>query len=256
MSSVHLVVALLTVGATHAAPHQPCAGPASIPAAPVLSIEKSGAIVLANKQTVHLEGIRLPNGALDRAPVDYSARARAEINLVARAHALTLQVVAPARDRYGRLRAQAFSHAGWLQGELLRQGLARVALAPDRTECAGELYAAEAEARQARRGLWSIAAYAIREPEDLWPDIGTFQVVEGKVLNASSKNGRAYLNFGSDWRRDFTVTVDPGDMINFRTAGVDPLSYVGQTIRVRGWVQLLHGPEIEVANPQSIEVVR
>jgi len=45
-------------------------------------------------------------------------------------------------------------------------------------------------------------------------------------------------------------------MINFRTAGVDPLSYVGQTIRVRGWVQSLHGPEIEVANPQSIEVVR
>jgi hypothetical protein len=64
------------------------------------------------------------------------------------------------------------------------------------------------------------------------------------------------LNFGTDWRRDFTVTIDPIDMRNFRATGVDPKSYAGQTIRVRGWVQLHNGPEIEVANPQGIEVLK
>jgi len=247
---------LLTVVPAHAAPHPSCAGPVAITDGHALRVEKSGAIVLTSNQTIHLEGIRLPDGRFDRAPQDFAERALAEINLLAHTGVLTLRVIPPVRDRYGRLRAQVFSHADWLQEELLSQGLARVALAPDRTECASELYAAEDRARRARRGLWSVGAYAIRAPDDMWPDIGTFQIVEGKVLNASTKNGRAYLNFGSDWRRDFTVTVDPDDMINFRRTGVDPLSYVGQTIRVRGWVQSLHGPEIEVANPQSIEVVR
>ena len=75
------------------------------------------------------------------------------------------------------------------------------------------------------------------------------------MKNADLKNGRAYLNFGADWRSDFTVTIEPQDMPNFRNSGVDPRNYTGQTIRVRGIVQSLNGPEIEVANPQGIEVI-
>ena len=66
--------------------------------------------------------------------------------------------------------------------------------------------------------------------------------------------GRAYLDFGADWRNDFTATVAPTDMGNFRRAGVDPRDYVGKTVRLRGIVQFFHGPEIEIANPQQIEV--
>jgi hypothetical protein len=162
----------------------------------------------------------------------------------------------PELDRYRRLRAQAFVGGHWLQAELLGLGLARVSLAPDRTECASELLAVEARARQSEKGLWASPVYAIRSPQDVQHDVGTFQIVEGTVLNATVKNGRAYLNFGSDWRTDFTATVDPDDMANFRRVGVDPKSYSGQTIRVRGWVQWHYGPEIEVPNPQSIEVIK
>jgi hypothetical protein len=142
-----------------------------------------------------------------------------------------------------------------MQSELLARGLARVMIAPDRTECATELFAVEAKARAAKAGIWSNPVYAVRSPDNLKNDTGTFQIVQGKVLNASLKNGRAYINFGTDWKNDFTVTVEPEDMKNFRATGVDPRDYVGQTIRVRGLVQWLNGPEIEVANPQSVEVV-
>ncbi len=250
------VAALLTCLPAHGSSLPTCAGPIEIADGHVLRVEKNGAVILTDGRAIHLEGIRLPSGPLDRAPQAFADQALAAIWSFAGAGALTLTAIAPKEDRYDRVRGQAFAAGRWVQGELLSRGLARASISPDRSECAAELFAVEAKARAAHAGLWTDRAYAIRSPENLWHDIGTFQVVEGKVLNASMRNGRAYLNFGSDWRRDFTVTVDPDDMPNFRATGVDPLSYVGQTIRVRGWLQSLNGPEIEVANPQGIEVVR
>jgi len=233
-----------------------CAGPVEISGGRLLRVEKNGAIILTDGRAAHLEGVRLPLGVLDRAPPEFSTKALASIAQLASGGPLTLTSLPPKEDRYDRVRVQAFSGDRWIQSELLERGLARVSIAPDRTECAAELYAAEARARAARNGIWSSPAYAIRTPFNLSGDVGTFQIVQGRVLNASMHSGRAYLNFGADWRTDFTVTVDPEDMRNFRRAGVDPLSYSGQTIRVRGWVQSINGPEIEVPNPQGIEVVQ
>ena len=232
-----------------------CAGPVEVPVAHLLRVERDGTVVLTDGRAVHLEGIRLPAGARENAPQSFANKALAAIRTLLQSSAMTFTAVPPKEDRYYRTRVQAFVGNRWLQAELVGRGLARVSIAPDRTECAAELFAIESRARAARAGLWASSAYAIRNPWNLALDTGTFQVVEGKVLNASVRNGRVYLNFGADWRSDFTVTVDPVDRPNFRQAGVDPTSYVGQTIRVRGWVQSLNGPEIEVPNPQGIEVI-
>ena len=232
-----------------------CAGAPDPALARVQRVEDNGALDLVDHRILHLEGIRLPQGASDQAPQFFADKALATIKTLLNAP-LRVTAPAPMRDRYNRVRAQVFVANRWLQKELLDRGLARVEIAPDRTECAAELFAAEEKARSSRLGLWASDSYAIRTPEQVESDVDTFQIVEGKVLNARVKNGRAYLNFGVDWRRDFTATVEPMDMRNFRITGVDPLSYVGQTIRVRGWVQLHNGPEIEVANPQAIEVLR
>lgn len=232
-----------------------CAGASERLRARVERVENNGAIVLDDRQVLHLEGIRLPEESLDRASQLFTDRAHEAIKSLVTVP-LHIGAPRPKKDRYGRIRAQVFAADRWLQMELLDRGLARVEIAPDRTECAAEFFAAEERARSAHLGVWASKAYAVRTPEAVVDDINTFQIVEGKVLTASVKNGRAYLNFGADWRSDFTATVDPIDMRNFRATGVDPQSYVGQTIRVRGWVQFHNGPEIEVPNPQGIEVVK
>ena len=61
------------------------------------------------------------------------------------------------------MRAQGFGQQ-WLQIALLEQGLARVAISPDRKECAPDLYEAEGPRRAKRAGLWAIAAYRVRSP--------------------------------------------------------------------------------------------
>jgi hypothetical protein len=251
-----LCLGLLVPCAANASALPACAGGIEIQGEHLLRVEQNAAVIIDDGRALVLEGVRLPAGSRENAPGLYVDRAFTLLKSLVRHGPLTITALRPKEDRYGRVRGQLFNGQGvWVQQALLRAGLARVAIAPDRTECAGDLYAAEAEGRAARAGLWADPAYAIRTPDSMANVAGTFQVVQGKVLTAELKNGRAYLNFGTDWHNDFTATIAPEDMDNFRRLGVDPRSYAGQTIRVRGLVRMHNGPEIEIANPQSVEVV-
>jgi hypothetical protein len=226
--------------------------------AKVVAVRDNGVLVLDDDRTVKLEGLIWPVGERDGAPDPTPAGPTAALRRLVAGRRLVLRVKEPRLDRYDRLRVQALLADGdWLQREILRRGLARVSVAPDRPECARELYAAEAEARAAGLGLWASSAYRVRTPESLrWQDLGTFQIVEGKVVNAKVSGGRAYLNFGRNWRTDFTVTISPEDMKRFKVANIDPYSYAEKTMRVRGWIDRLHGFEIEAASPTQIEVLK
>jgi len=234
-----------------------CAGDVEIPSAPIVRVEHNDVLVLADGRALSLIGIRLPNAAQDRAPQGFENQAYDALATLAVHHTLVAHAVWPKEDRYDRVRSQVFTQDGtWLQLDLLQRGLARVELSPDRGECYRELYDAEIAARNAKLGIWAEPAYQVRTPENVGADIGTFQIVMGTVLDTSMKDGRAYLNFGADWKTDFTVTISPEDMENFRRMGVDPLNYKGKLVRVRGIVQSENGPEIEVGNPKQIELLQ
>lgn len=234
-----------------------CLPPVEVAAAKIISARANGVLMLERHRTVKLESLLWPAGDPDRAAAAISRAAVAALRNLVSGQRLTLRAVAPKLDRYGRLRAQALLPDGrWLQRELLRRGLARVSIAPDRRECARELYAAEAEARGSGMGLWAFPRYATRTPDSLgWRDLGTFQIVEGRVLSVKLSSGRAYLDFGRNWRTDFTVTIAPDDMKTFRREAVDLYAYSGKTIRVRGYVDRLHGFEIEATSPAAIEIL-
>jgi endonuclease YncB( thermonuclease family) len=236
-----------------------CAGPVEIEGTVVSRIEQNGVLITTDGIAIRMEGIRLPSARADRAPGQFTDQAYGLAQQLTRSHSVTLTAIEPKQDRYDRVRAQAFVQSAdnriWVQKRLLEQGLARVALAPDRVECASELFAAEASARAARRGIWSSPNYAIRAADALRGDIGTFQIVEGKVTSVVMNGGRAFLNFGVDWHTSVSAVISNDDLLNFDRSGVDPHGYEGKTIRVRGIVQQQNGPTIEVANPQGVEVV-
>jgi endonuclease YncB( thermonuclease family) len=250
-----LVMAVAVPGIASALPA--CAGAPESGSAQVERIDRSnGVLLLKDGRRLRLEGIRLPNAEADRAPATVSDHALAELGALLASRAFKVASTPPKADRYGRVRGQLFGPDGWVQLVLLERGMARVDLAPDRADCAREFYAAERKARSAGMGLWRVADYRIRSPDELESDIDTFQVVEGRVLTAQVRGGRAYLDFGRDYRTDFTVTISPGDLANFRRHDVDPRSYAGKTVRVRGIVQEYHGPEIEIASPEQIELLQ
>ena len=74
---------------------------------------------------------------------------------------------------------------------LLRQGDALVSAEIVDKDCAAELSQAEAEARQAKRGVWVDPAVIknAESSDDILSGIGRFAVVEGIVLSVRQAGG-------------------------------------------------------------------
>ena len=232
-----------------------CAGATEISNAKIVRVEKNGALILNDGRAAMLEGIRLPLN--DGGPSALADDALRQLRALAMAKPLTLTAISPKEDRYDRVRVQAFGDV-WLQSELLSRGLARVAIAPDRAECAADLYKAEKEARAAGRGLWAFPAFGLRAPGSVTPaDEGKFLMVQGMVVNGALRDGRVILDFSQDTTRGFAAIIAPEDHANFRRTNPPPESLTGHVIRLRGVVQDFGGrPEISLSNPAQIEFVQ
>jgi endonuclease YncB( thermonuclease family) len=173
-------------------------------------------------------------------------------------HDVTLRGEDDTPDRYGRQPAFVFldSTDTLVQGELLTQGEALVSATVANKDCAAVLTAAEAAARQAKRGIWADPA-AIKSAEssgDILAGVGRFTVVEGKVLSVRQAGATTYLNFGRNWTRDFAVTISRRMVAAFEAAGLALKSLENRRIRVRGWVEARGGPRIEALRVGQIEL--
>ena len=253
-----LITALTLVFATGGAPARelPERNPDPVAAARVTDVVDGDTLVLETGAEVRLTGIQAPKLPLGRPGfrawplADAAKAALARLSLGGQA---TLSYPGRRVDRWARLLAHVRVGEKWLQAEMLRAGLARVYTFRDNRAHADALYAAEAEARRNRRGIWALDWYAVRTADDTVSHIGTFQLVEGAPVAVAIVRGRAYLNYGADWRTDFTVSVSPADMKLFRRAGIDIKNFEGRRLRVRGWITERNGPMINVTHPEQIE---
>jgi endonuclease YncB( thermonuclease family) len=162
-------------------------------------------------------------------------------------------------DRYGRQPAYVWliPDETLVQGELLAQGRAIVAATVTEGECAATLMAAEASAREAKRGIWAdpLVIKNTESPGDILAGIGRFTLVEGKVLSVRQAGATTYLNFGQNWTRDFAVTIPRRALANLAAAGLEPKSLENKRVRVRGFVEVRTGPRIEVLRAGQIELI-
>lgn len=228
-------------------------------AATVVAVTDGDTLTLDDRREVRLVGIQAPKLPLDRPgfiawPVADAAKAALEAQTVGKT--VRLAYGGARIDRYGRALAHLYLEDGtWVQGAMLEAGMARVYSFADNRALVPAMLAIEAKARSEKRGLWADPYYAIVPAEQVQGQVDRFALVEGKVLSARVVDGRGYLNFGADYRSDFTASVAPADRRGFERAGLDIPSYEGRRVRVRGWVELLNGPMIEVTHPEQIEIL-
>ena len=165
-------------------------------------------------------------------------------------------------DRFGRTIAHVavLDEQGapvlWLQRYLLLQGLARVSTSRLNHALAEELLTAEAKARAAKSGLWSDGTFVVRNAADTAMPTGEFSLVQGKIAKVAGFGGLIYLNFGSNWRDDFTIAVERrlSRRVHGGLKGLQKLE--GRDVRVRGWVFRLNGPAIRADHSAQIEILR
>jgi micrococcal nuclease len=205
---------------------------------------------LADGRRVRLGGIRVPAAA----PAE---QAQALLEELVAERRVRLGTAAAALDRYGDLVAQVERADGlWLQGALLERGLAQVQTGPDEAARAGEMLELEQAARRARRGLWRQPGLAPRQADELTDAVGSFQIVQGRVLRVAPTDDYIYLNFGRDWRSDFTLRLRRAELDGrFARSGIEVLALAGRRVEVRGFVLDAGGPLIELSHPEQIQVL-
>lgn len=211
---------------------------------------------LADGRVVRLAGIRVPSGEAEGAPA-FAEQARAALTTLLDGPEVRLAVAEAPFDRYGRLVAQVERRDGlWVQGVLLERGLAQVHTRPGEAARADQMLAFERAARAARRGLWADAAFMAFDASAVRSEVGRFRIVYGQVLRVAPTERFIYLNFGSDWRSDFTVRIAKALADRLASSGLEVASLTGRRLEIRGMVLEAGGPLIELSHPEQIQLLR
>jgi micrococcal nuclease len=210
---------------------------------------------------VGIQAPKLPLGRKNFPTWPLAPESREALSKMVLGKQVELSFTGARRDRYGRWLAHLDVISGndrvWVQGAMLRAGMARVYSFPDNRGRVADMLAEERLARLNRAGIWSLAYYAIRNPVPAALDdaLGTFQLIEGRIVDAAYVKGTVYLNFGSDWRSDFTVSLDRKALSLFKGLPEDPRNWTGRAVRVRGWLTDRNGPMIRATHPEQIELL-
>lgn len=175
---------------------------------------------------------------------------------------LRLHPAEPGTDRYGRLVAQVFvereGQSVWLQEVLLEAGLARVFTYREDRAYSEPLLLAESEARQAGAGFWRDPSHAVlaADPNVLAQHVGEIRLVSGRVRSVTRLgSGRTYINFGPDWRSDFTIMISEEDIGLFDAETWAASALEGRRVRIRGRIVETNGPMIRLDHPERLEVL-
>lgn len=222
----------------------------------VVSVIDGDTVRLDDGRTVRLVGISAPelNPERSRRGIvePFAREARAALERLVRGRTVILRAGDTPEDRFGRVLAHLVTSEGvWVQGELLRGGAAMVYTFPDNRALAKEMLALEDEARTARRGLWGFPETRVQPADDkLLRE--HFTVIEGRVRSIARVRDTIYLNFGEDYRRDFTIRLRAGTARAIARSGLDVMKLEGAAVRVRGWVFEENGPMVDVTHAEQI----
>lgn len=159
-------------------------------------------------------------------------------------------------NRYGeRLGLILRSDGMSLQEELILRGLGVwSAMAGFPAAWRIRLLAAERLARLEKAGLWQTQRLldANNPPKTYWR--GQFVIARGVVRDVARTPARTYLNFGDDWKTDFTVAISAKARRKFE-AGEWKLSELrDKSIMIRGPVRFYNGPYMEVDFTEQMEI--
>ena len=245
----------------------PCS-PESTARATVAKIEPNLDIVLADGRVLTLAGLDPPQGTADHPRLAADARDKLAQWLDGRE--VAVRALAEKPNRFGSIPARLFaaptnappgasaSPEIAVAEAILDAGLARYRPDAAAHPCRQSLLAAEAEARQAKIGLWADPAYAVRPAGERTafadPPKGMV-LVEGTPTSLGETGARFYINFGPRRGADFAITLPKAAANALEKAGLKVQDLVGKRLRVRGLLDATFGPQMELSDPDQLELL-
>ncbi len=157
-------------------------------------------------------------------------------------------------DKYGRLLAYCFVDDILVNAKLLEEGFAFLHIRSPNEKYKDLFSTLQKKAQQEKKGIWKNSS--IISSDEAHRYIGQIKCVEGEVLNIHEGQKAFHLNFGKDWKKDFTVVIFKRDLSFFLSKGISPVKdYQNRFIRVTGLIKEYNGPEIIVSHPSAIEIL-
>jgi endonuclease YncB( thermonuclease family) len=241
----------------------PCS-PENTARATIARIEANLDIALADGRALTLAGLDPPRDTPDHPRLAAEARDRLAQWLEGRE--VAVRALAEKPNRFGLIPARLFaappgSTAGAEIGvaeAILDAGLARYRPDAAAHPCRDLLIAAEADARAEKIGLWADPNYAVLPAADraafAQPRTGMV-IVEGVAASLGETAARFYLNFGPRRGADFAITLPKRDATALEKAGIKVRELVGRRLRARGLLDATFGPQMEVSDPDGLELL-
>jgi endonuclease YncB( thermonuclease family) len=200
---------------------------------------------------VRLAEIEAPSPGYDgREDEPFARAARAMLETSSLGREARLWYGGLSRDDYGRALAHVIARDEtgadvWLNGLMVRQGAARVRTWPDNARRAARLLAFEQEARAAKRGLWALDHWRIRQLDDL-AEPPPYAIVEGQLADIAYIPGDAVAHLSPTG-----IKLEIGE----RLRDAMPALAIGARLRLRGpldtrtdpsTIRITHWPQVEV----------
>lgn len=236
-----------------------CAVPEG-PASAVVSVARTGEIVLADGRIMSLAGVDWP-GVGRSVERDRAWRA---LERLARGGEVRVASSAPP-DRWGRRAASLHisapdgpPHPAWAQGVLASLGLVRAWPDAAMRACWTELLRLERSAREAGLGVWSPLAGRVSRarlrkagpaPE------GSRIVFEGRVRSVREGRSVVFINFAGAPRASPFLSLNRRELPAWRAEGLDPATFSGKRLRVRGVIARSASMRMDVSGPLAVEVM-
>lgn len=219
--------------------------------ASVARVVDGDTVVLDDGERLRLIGIDAPELPRRGRPGEAGAEAAREaLQQLTRNSTLRVRPGETARDQYDRLLAYLRDDDGRDIGtEMLRSGWAVVSLHEDNALRAEAYFAAEAEARQAGRGLWAMPTLQPLPSSEAAAHRNSYRQLEGRVVAARAGEGSAELTLEGGLR------LAVGQPARGRFSGAELRALQGETVRVRGVIRQRDGnPLIHLRHPAQMEV--
>jgi micrococcal nuclease len=162
------------------------------------------------------------------------------------------------KDSYGRTLAFVYKGQVDVGEQLIREGIARTLfMGLCGRDVARAYRKVERGAFRAARGIWSL-----QDPREIGHAeagryIGLLMTVTGRVAQVHEGPRAFHLNFGPDYRTDFTAVVYRRELSRLIREGLYPMTeYEGKSVEVTGILKEYNGPEIIIESVDQLVQVR
>lgn len=226
----------------------------------VKSVIDGDTMELVDGTRVRLIGIDTPESMKNKkgiwvfAPEPFSLEAKEYTRKLVSGGSVKLELDKRSRDKYKRLLAYVYNSDGaMINSELVKKGLASMYTYYPNVGHFMELRKLQVEAMRGGYGIWR----DIKEisPNEAINHIGEFCSIKGDVISVAASGNKIYINFGKNYKRDFSAFIYSDNTRFFPELEENPEAFLaGKYVVVTGKIIDLNGPRMSLDNSSQIKM--